>query len=782
MDYQYGHFNAAGDEFIVTDPATPRAFDNFIWNESVFANIWQTGVGCFDYQIGDKEAVQLYTGNGRVCDFDIFGRDTLMNRLVYIRDNQNGAFWNLNWEPVCAPCDRFACTHGLGYSTIESETNGIRSSMRIFVPAGSDPVELWTLRFRNNSGSRRTLSVFAYNQMQFRYKWGFDSYGDMLFRSSHFDSQLNAVIASKHPYVRPHDYLTACLTSDEPIARWDGTRAAFTGLYGTLKDPQAVVNGRCTNTPGSSDATITAAQYDFVLEPGEEKEISVLIAVVKDEAGIAAFRGKYLGHFEEYFAELRARKQAMSRRFTVHTPDPHLDRMLNYWIKEQASFGAAWCRWGWNGYRDIVQHGFGVSSLDPARTRTIILEALRYQYPDGLALRGWNPVDTKPYSDSALWLAFTLVHYLRETADDSILSERIPFYQSEEVASVQEHIDRALDFLETHKGSHGLCLIKFGDWNDSLTAVGREGRGESVWLSEAYAEALSRLAQVMRGLGQPEKADDYEARRARISAAVNATAWDGEWYLRCFDDNGIPVGTHLDKEGQLFSESQGWALISGIADKGRAEKLLASCKKLLQTPQGFKLLAPTYTRIDDRVGRISSMEPGICENGTIYSHINIWLILGMLCCGLSEEAYAAFRRFTSGYISGPEDKKLRCPPYIYANGYYGPDHRNNAWQMEFTWITGSISWILNVLMNDFLGVSPELSGLRIRPCIPADWKEYEVVRQFRGAEYRITVRNPDGLTSGRVRLTVDGKELDGDLIPAFADGVHEVAAAICKEE
>ena len=176
------------------------------------------------------------------------------------------------------------------------------------------------------------------------------------------------------------------------------------------------------------------------------------------------------------------------------------------------------------------------------------------------------------------------------------------------------------------------------------------------------------------------------------------------------------------------------------------------------------------------------MEPGICENGTIYSHINIWLILGMLCCGLSEEAYAAFRRFTSGYISGPEDKKLRCPPYIYANGYYGPDHRNNAWQMEFTWITGSISWILNVLMNDFLGVSPELSGLRIRPCIPADWKEYEVVRQFRGAEYRITVRNPDGLTSGRVRLTVDGKELDGDLIPAFADGVHEVTATICKEE
>lgn len=782
MEYTYGHFNETGSEFVVTDPATPRAFDNFIWNDSVFANVWQTGVGCFDYQIGQREAVQLYTGNGRVCDFDIFGRDTLMNRLVYIRDNEQGSFWNLNWEPVCAPYTRFACTHGLGYSRIESETQGIFSSMRIFVPAGSDPVELWTLRFRNNFPKRRRLSVFAYTQMQFRYKWGFDSYGDMLFRSSYFDPEQNAVVASKHPYVRPHEYLTACLTSDEPIVRWDGTREGFTGLYSTLKEPRAAAEGHCSNTPGSSDATVAAAQYDFDLEPGGEKEISIVVAVVKNGEGIARYREKYLGHFEEYFAALAAEKERMCKRFTVDTPDPHLNRMLNYWIKEQASFGAAWCRWGWNGYRDIVQHGFGVSSIDPARTRAILLEALGYQYPDGPALRGWNPVDTKPYSDSALWLAFILVHYLRETADASILEEQVPFYQSETSASVAEHIDRAMDFLETHKGAHGLCLIKFGDWNDSLTAVGMEGRGESVWLSEAYAEALRRLAPVWEKLGRKEKAADYRERCERICQAVNDTAWDGEWYLRCFDDSGAPIGTHLEEEGQIFSESQGWALISGIAGEERREKVLSSCKKLLQTPQGFKLLAPTYTRIDGRVGRITSMEPGICENGTIYSHINIWLILGMLCCGLPEEAYKAFQRFTSGYISAEGDKKLRCPPYIYANGYYGPDHRNNPWQMEFTWITGSISWILNVMMNDFLGISPELDGLRVRPCIPPSWKEYRVTRQFRGAEYHIQVQNPHGLTGGRVRLTLDGKELPGDILPPSGEGAHQVLAVMERDE
>jgi len=195
MKSRYGHFNPDGTEFTVTDPATPRAFDNFLWNQAVFSNVQQTGVGYFDYQVDDLEAIQFFTGVGRICDFDVYGRDHLMSRLIYIRDNDTGDFWNVGWEPVCQDYASYECTHGLGYTIIKSETKGVAASLRIFIPPGDDPVELWSLTFENVSDQPRNLSIFIYNQIQFAYKWGYDSYGDMFYRHSRWDQNQNALIA-----------------------------------------------------------------------------------------------------------------------------------------------------------------------------------------------------------------------------------------------------------------------------------------------------------------------------------------------------------------------------------------------------------------------------------------------------------------------------------------------------------------------------------------------------------------------------------------------------------
>ena len=191
MEYNYGHFNEDGTEFVITDPRTPRAFDNFIWNEAVFSNVQHTGVGYCDYQVGTNEAVQLLTGGGRICDFDVYGRDHLMSRLIYIRDNETGEFWNVNWEPVQKPYDKFECVHGLGYTILNTSVNGINAGFRIFVPMGKDPVELWTLKVADTSGKKRNLSIFVYNQFQIKYKWGFDSYGDMIYRGAWFNREMN---------------------------------------------------------------------------------------------------------------------------------------------------------------------------------------------------------------------------------------------------------------------------------------------------------------------------------------------------------------------------------------------------------------------------------------------------------------------------------------------------------------------------------------------------------------------------------------------------------------
>ncbi|NSW91031.1 MAG: hypothetical protein HPY74_10260 [Firmicutes bacterium] len=776
----YGNFNMEGTEFIITNPATPRAFDNFLWNDSIFSYVQQTGVGYCDYQVDKYEAVQLLTGNGRICDFDLYGRDNLMSRLIYIRDNDTGDFWNVNWEPVRKKYEEYECKHGLGYTIIKTRVKGIISEFRIFVPKGKDPVELWTLSIINNTGIRKNLSIFIYNQFQFRFKWGFDSYGDMIFRSSWFSKQFNAVVAEKHPHLRPHDYLTGFLTADEPIVAYDGTRDAFVGMYNTLGEPEAVIRGQCTNTPGSADATIGAAQFNLQLNGGESKEISLILGVVNEEKNIGFFRNKYFGNYEKYFCEIIEERKNRTTKNMVKTPDEHFNRMFNYWGKHQALFGATWCRWGWNGYRDIVQHGMGVSSFKPQRTKEILVEAFKHQYNSGLALRGWNPIDKKAYSDSSLWLVFTLISYIKETGDTGFLEEIIPYYDRGD-ATVLSHIDQALDFLENHKGSHGLCLIKFGDWNDSLTAVGKRGKGESVWLSEAYAEALYQMADLAEYLNNDSKKRDYLERCKCIKDAINKTAWDGNWYIRCFDDNGNPIGTSTNEQGKIFIESQAWALIAGVANSERAKKLIRACDDLLGTDLGYKLLSPTFMKRDENIGRISCLEPGICENSTIYSHVNAWMILGLLKMHKADKAYDIFKRITPGYYRGENDPKRKCPAYIYANCYYGPDHRNNKFQMEFTWITGSIAWYQHLLMNDLLGVKADYEGLRIKPCIPSEWDKYEVIRFFRNATYNIVVNNPDHLQHGNVNIIVDGKEIIGDILPVYNDGkIHEVEVKMMK--
>ena len=761
IEHPYGYFNQDGSEFIVTNPKTPRAFDNFLWNDVMFSSVLQTGLGFIDYQIGNTEAIQLLTGVGRTCDLEVFGRDGLMSRLIYIRDNETGDFWNINWEPVKKTYQYFRCRHGLGYSIIESARDDIHATFRIFIPKGKDPVELWTLKLDNKSGRKRDLSVFIYNQFMFSYKWGFNSYGDMLFRTSHFNYEQNAMIATKRPHIAPHNYLTAFLVPDKEVVSFDGSRDFFVGQYNSLSEPEAVVNGKCTNTQGASDATIGAIQIDLSLEVGKNEEVNLILGVTDKEENISLFKKKYLEEMDDWFDKLQSDNQNFKDRNKITTPDEHLNRMINIWAKQETSYGAQWCRWGWMGFRDIVQHGFGVSSFNPERTRSILTEAFMHQYSDGRAMRGWNPVDEKPYSDSALWLVFTLVSYLKETGDKKFLDQVIEYFDHDN-DTVLVHIEKALSFLETNKGSHSLCLIKFGDWNDSLTGIGKEGRGESVWLSMAYAEALRQMIEVYDFLDKNEKIIEFKERYQKIKKAVNASAWDGKWYVRCFDDAGRPVGSDENEQGKIFLNAQSWALISGIADKERTSQLLNSVDERLKTEIGYMLLAPTFFDFDPGIGRISSLAPGICENGTVYTHVNIWMVLGLLRAGKVDDAYKAFKRMSPGYLSiEQDDPKKNMPPFVYANGYFGPDHRNNKFQMEYTWITGSVAWVYNVIVIEMLGVKPFFDGIQIDPKLPSSWDKVQIDRVFNGKKFEIRIERND---VEEMSIVCNGKLIKGNYI------------------
>ena len=758
MHNQYGHFGDDGLSFVVTNPATPRAFDNFLWNDAVFSCVQQTGIGTCDAQIDGREAIQVFSGVGRVVDIETFGRDHLMSRLVYVRDMATGAFWNVGWEPVCRPCSDYACTHGLGWTRIVSETDGIRASLLIFVPPGREAVECWHLSLENRSGRPRSLGVFVYNQYALQYKWGFNGYGDMIYRGAWFNESLNAMVVQKHPYIAPHRYLTAFLTADHPAVGHDGSRDHFVGTYRTLKDPQAVVDGACTDSPGSSEATVGVLQFSFELAADASETVRLLTGLTDSEAAIADVRRRCFANFAAAFEALVAEKRAMVAHNAVETPDPHFDRLANGWLKQQTLYGATWCRWGWMGYRDIVQHGHGVSSFEPARTRAILLDACAHLHRNGVAVRGWNPLDQKPYSDSPLWLAFALVDYVKETGDFALLEASAPYLDGGE-GTVSEHLDAALQYLWDGRGAHGLCLIRFGDWNDSLTNIGKAGRGESVWLSMAFVRACDLMATLWRRLGHAPRAVREADRAQTVRQAVRETAWDGDWYLRCFDDEGRPVGSRTNEEGRIFVNAQSWAMLCGAADDAQAASLLAACDAHLMTDLGYRLVAPPFRTRDDRIGRISYLEPGICENGTIYSHGNAFMVYALLMRGESDRAYDIFRRIAPGYVPDAASPKAASPAYIFANCYYGPDHRNRPLQMEFTWITGSVAWFVNDIQDWLVGVRRDYDGLVIDPKLPSAWNEVRVHRTFRGREFDVRIAR-----TGRRRVVLNGEPLEGDFI------------------
>ena len=771
MKSRYGHFDGDGQAFVVTNPATPRAFDNFLWNDALFASVQQTGVGTCDAQINGLEGIKLYTGEGRICDIEVFGRDTLMSRLVYVRDRDTGHFWNVGWEPVRRPYESYACEHGLGYTRLTSRTEGVESSLRVFVPPGTDAAELWRLSVANHRHHARRLSVFVYNQVVLQYRWGFNSYGDMLYRGAWFDAAQNAMIVQKHPHIAPHAYLTAYLTADRKADGYDGSRDRFVGPYNTLAEPQAVVAGQCTNTPGSSEATVGVLQFDLDLQAGEAAVIHLASGLTDAPERLAELRPRLLDGQEALFAALREDKARLVRRNRITTPDAHFNHLVNAWLKQQTLYGATWGRWGWMGYRDVVQHAWGVSSFEPARTRRVLLAALAHQYRSGLALRGWNPPDTKVYSDSALWLVFTLCDYLKETGDLGLLDERVPYFDGED-DTVLGHIEAALRFLNANKGSHGLCLIKFGDWNDSLTGIGKAGRGESVWLSMAYIHARHLMDELYRHLGRTAEAATHAAEAEAMASAVQQHAWDGQWFLRCYDDDGRPVGAGVCEQGRIYVNAQSWAMIADLASPEQVEAMLHACDAHLMTELGYRLMSPPYLKRDDHIGRISYLEPGICENGTIYSHGNAFMIYALLRHGMGDRAYELFRRVTPGYAASDASPKHDGPPYVFANCYFAPEHRNRPLQMEFTWITGSVSWFYNAIQDYMVGVRREYDGLTIHPVLPSVWNEVRVEREFRGRVFDVQIRR-----TGVRSLTLNGVPVSGDRLMLSACAAHNTVVA-----
>lgn len=765
----FGHFSADGSEFIFTTPRTPRPMLNYLWNPRLLSGVNQLGGGTGAY--GDRAAAYI--------DPEGKGRAVIIkngNRYFYIRDEESGEFWNPGWYPANKELDSYSCVHGLGYSRISGSYAQISAEARVFINE-EDPAEIWTITLRNGSDRERKLKVYYFVEFSLSGYKVYSNYYSNLF--AEFHSSHNLIMAYNTTQDRTHGWFNGFIATSEPVTGFDSSRKAFVGTYGHLNAPAAVAAGSCSGSLASNEDMVGVLENTLTLQPGESRSFHVLIGATDTAERACGLAGKLFapGAIEKDYASMLQSRQDIMNTIRIDTPDSKVNHLVNAWIKQQVQLCAEAGRDTGKGFRDQLQDAWAITSFNPELAKEKILETLRYQYSDGRCVRGWLPLDPHIYSDGPTWIAPTVNAYLKETGDYGFLNIKVP-YLDEGEATVWEHILLAVRYSSEDTGERGLVRAHDGDWNDSLNGIGVGGKGESVWTSIALYYALNQTAEMAAAVLKDQAiVQEMQARAGKVSQAVNDTGWDGQWYLAGYNDAGEKVGTHSEKEGSIYLNSQTWALMSGLASGERVGQCLTAIDERLDSPYGPLTLSPTYTSYKPEIGRLTGFVPGIWENGAPYCHGGTFKIVSDCCLGRGNEAYKTMLKIMPDSGTNPSEHS-GCEPYALTNMYFGPDNPR-AGQTMFAWVTGTAGWIFRSATQYMLGFHPGYDSFSLHPVIPEEWKECRIRRNFRGDIYNVRVLNPDGVQSGVRSITMDGEPVEGTVLPVKGDGgVHEIVVVM----
>ena len=751
-----GYFKG-GNEYVVTSTNPPRPLLNYVWNARILSGINNFGGGVGAYGVRAQSYIDA-EGKGR-CSVIRDG-----NRYFYIKDMNSGKTFNPGWYPCKTDVKNYSCTHGLGYSIITSECDGVVATARVFVNS-SDPAEIWTVTLENKSAGAKSLKLFSFAEFQLEGYQRYSDYNSYVYG----EKDGNVIMCHNDAMEKPHNWFNGFMATDVEPDGFDTSKRAFLGVYGDVRMPKAVEAGKLSNSYAACEQMVGAFEHSVKLSAGESKTINVLIGCCDTMATAKAFADSIFaeGNIEAEFKALTERKQALAADIFVNTPEEKINNFANYWLKQQVSLCAEVGRDTGKGFRDQLQDAWAVASFDKELAKGKILETLMYEYSDGRCVRGWLPLDHHVYSDGPTWIAPTINAYIKETGDVDFLNEKVK-YLDEGEDTVWEHILTAVRFASDDVGEHGLVHSRDGDWNDSLNMTGLKGKGESVWTSIALCYGLQNVAEIAHNILHDEAiVAEMKEREARMKEAINREAWDGEWYLAAINDYNEKVGTHTEKEGMIYLNSQTWSILSGVAEGERKEKCMESVEKYLNSDYGPLTLFPTYTKFNNRIGRLTSFVAGIWENGTPYCHGGTFKIVADCLLGRGDKAYEDMMKILPDSQTNPTEHS-GCEPYALTNMYFGPDNPRRG-ETLFAWVTGTAGWMFRAITQYMCGFHPSYNGFTLNPCIPADWKEISVRRKFRGDTYLITVKNPDGKQSGASKVTVDGKPADA-YVELFGDG------------
>lgn len=798
----YGHFDDVANAYVITDPKTPYPWINYLGSQDFFGMISNSGGGYCFYRDAKFRRLTRYRYNNVPVDQG--------GRYFYIKDGDH--IWSPTWRPVQTQLDAYRCEHGLGFTRITGESRDLEVSCLFFVPLQST-CEIHQITVRNKSQSKKSVQLFSFAEWCL---W--NAQDDMSnFQRNYSTGEVQvqgSMLMHTTEYRERRDHF-AFYAVNRPIQGFDTDMASFVGPYQGLALPQRVVQGACGQSVAQGWSPMASHQCDIELKPGEETDLIFVLGYVENAQKKWVQKNKInlkraerlmrkyddVAKVKRAFSKLEKHWKKLRHQLTLKSPDEQLNRLVNVWnpyqcvvtfnLARSASLFESGISRG-IGFRDSNQDQLGAVHMLPDRSRQRILDLAATQYADGSADHQYQPLTKQGnrdigsgFNDDPLWLIVSTAAYVKETGDWGILDELVPFCdQSSSSTTLFDHLKASFHHVLNHLGPHGLPLIGRADWNDCLnlncfstnpdesfqtTSIETEGVAESVMIAGLFAWCGEDYVQICDHTKRTREAKLARAALQGMRQTVLDHAWDGRWFLRAYDHSGKKVGSCENQQGQIFVESQAWCVMAGIgAQDGKAELAMDSVKAFLECDHGVVVLYPAYSGYDLSLGEISSYPQGYKENGAVFCHTNPWVIIAETLLGRGNRAFELLQKFSPPWREELSNRH-KTEPYVYAQMIAGKEAQVPG-EAKNSWLTGTASWAFYATSQYILGIRPEWHGLRLDPCIPQEWKSFQVTREFRGATYQITINNPSHVCKGVTQVTVNGRQQDGNLIPVFEPG------------